>query len=211
MASEGEETTTEATSEVPSTVPESPQENVSQEPTAQDYGMDMYLDESESEEEQEAEEEEVLELTEEDLGNLSLEEFEDLFQKNTASFRCLAQVLISRSSLLRSALYWFPPLEDPGIEEAFCFEGFILWIHWSNENVFTSIIIEAEPFFDDGVGTNKYISLCKEMGIVPISRVVKFLSTNELNLKVQKILRNTKYKFYKINLILSTMALQINK
>lgn len=47
------------------------------------------------------------------------EEEEDFFNKHTASFRCLEQILISRSSLLRHPLRHFPPLEDPGLDEAF--------------------------------------------------------------------------------------------
>lgn len=61
------------------------------------------------------EEEEEIELTEEEL--------EALFNKNTESFRCLAQILLSRSSLLRHPLYHFPPLADPGIDAAFNYVG----------------------------------------------------------------------------------------
>ncbi|KAK9679318.1 Leucine rich repeat [Popillia japonica] len=50
---------------------------------------------------------------------LSEEELNALFNKNTSSFRCLAQILLSRSSLLKHPLYYFPPLLDPGIDAAF--------------------------------------------------------------------------------------------
>lgn len=46
-----------------------------------------------------------------------------LLDKNTPSFRCLVQVAVSNSSLLRAKLYHFPPLEDPGIDEAFFQQG----------------------------------------------------------------------------------------
>lgn len=99
-----------------------PKDETSLDPTSLEYEVEVYLDEASSEEEEE-EYEEIEEEILDEISDLSVEEFEDLFQKNTASFRCLAQILISRSSLLRSALYWFPPLENPGIDEAFSFEG----------------------------------------------------------------------------------------
>lgn len=66
-----------------------------------------------------------LDLDSEELLNELLleEEIEDLFNKNTESFRCLAQILISRSSLLRHPLYHFPPLVDPGLDAAFNYVG----------------------------------------------------------------------------------------
>lgn len=46
---------------------------------------------------------------------------EDLIHKNTKSFRCLAQVQISRSSLLLDPFYWFPELSNPELD-------IVLWI-----------------------------------------------------------------------------------
>lgn len=67
--------------------------------------------------------EENLEIDEEEIANeepkAEEEQEEDLFNKQTASFRCLQQILISRSSLLRHPLYHFPPLTDPGLDAAF--------------------------------------------------------------------------------------------
>lgn len=48
-----------------------------------------------------------------------------LLMKNTDSFTCLAQVVLSNSSLLRQKFFLFPPLQDPGIDEAFNFVGAI--------------------------------------------------------------------------------------
>lgn len=73
----------------------------------------------------------------EELQSLTSEELQELFNKNTPSFRCLAQVLLSRSSLMRSAIYFFPPLEDPGVDKAFNYQGTIIIRHsiltkWDN-------------------------------------------------------------------------------
>lgn len=46
-----------------------------------------------------------------------------LLIKNTDSFRCFAQVLLSNSSIMRQKLYNFPPLIDPGINAAFEYVG----------------------------------------------------------------------------------------
>lgn len=54
-------------------------------------------------------------------------EIEELFTKNTESFRCLTQYLVSHSSLLLQPLYYFPPLEDPGIDDAFNYVGKSTW------------------------------------------------------------------------------------
>lgn len=48
---------------------------------------------------------------------------EHLLERNTESFRCLAQLLLSSSSLAKNRLFLFPPLEDPGIDVAFSFGG----------------------------------------------------------------------------------------
>lgn len=58
---------------------------------------------------------------------LGEKDIEELFNKNTESFRCLTQLLISHSSLLRQPLYHFPPLEDPGIDDAFNYVGKLIW------------------------------------------------------------------------------------
>lgn len=46
-----------------------------------------------------------------------------LLERDTESFRCLAQVMLSTSSLAKNRLFLFPPLEDPGIALAFNYEG----------------------------------------------------------------------------------------
>lgn len=48
-------------------------------------------------------------------------ESEDLLEKNTPSFRCLAQVLMSSSSLMKQRMRFFPPLVDPGLDDALNF------------------------------------------------------------------------------------------
>lgn len=45
----------------------------------------------------------------------------DLLDKNTSSFKCLAQVLMSSSSLMRQKMRFFPPLDDPGLDAALNF------------------------------------------------------------------------------------------
>lgn len=48
---------------------------------------------------------------------------EHLRIRNTPSYRCFIKVELSNSSLLNSKLYHFPPLEDPGIDEVYFFQG----------------------------------------------------------------------------------------
>nr|CAI5829747.1 unnamed protein product [Callosobruchus analis] len=86
-----------------------------------------------------------------------------LLLKNTPSFKCLAQVQLSHSSLMRNIAYLFPPLEDPGIDEVFDYA-------------------EPDPTYDD-IGVEKYIKFCKDLEIVPISRVTRSLTSPILNLK----------------------------
>lgn len=50
-----------------------------------------------------------------------------LLVKNTASFRCFIQVAVSNSSIMREKLYHFPPLNDPGIDEAYFYQGEIFY------------------------------------------------------------------------------------
>ncbi|KAJ8950925.1 hypothetical protein NQ318_008363 [Aromia moschata] len=65
----------------------------------------------------------------EQIEDEAIEEEEDLCDtshlliKNTESFKCLAQVILSNSSLLRHPLYYFPPLEDPGIDDVFNYKS----------------------------------------------------------------------------------------
>ena len=56
-------------------------------------------------------------------GEQTEKDSEELVHKNTESFKCLAQVLMSRSSLLNHPLYHFPPLSDPGIDAALNYFG----------------------------------------------------------------------------------------
>ncbi|KAK5647236.1 hypothetical protein RI129_002128 [Pyrocoelia pectoralis] len=89
--------------------------------------------------------------------------YEDLFIKNTDSFKCLAQVSVSRSSILRHPLYPFPIIQNPGLERAIDYK-------------------EPEPVFD-GTGCENYLRLCKFHNVPVLRRVLKSLGTNELNLK----------------------------
>ncbi|XP_050294958.1 leucine-rich repeat-containing protein 74A-like isoform X2 [Anthonomus grandis grandis] len=86
-----------------------------------------------------------------------------LLERNTKSFQCLAQLLLSSSSLTKNRLFLFPPLEDPGIDLAFNFE-------------------EPPPVSDE-IGIEKYKKICHELDIVPISRIIDSLDTNTLDLK----------------------------
>lgn len=52
----------------------------------------------------------------------------DLLEKNTSSFKCLAQVLMSSSSLMRQKMRFFPPLDDPGLDAALSFVRKVLTI-----------------------------------------------------------------------------------
>lgn len=66
---------------------------------------------------------------EEEIEEESLEEEaeclrpEDFLKKNTSSFQCLAQVSISRSSLLLDPYYWFPELTNPKLDGCLGAEG----------------------------------------------------------------------------------------
>ncbi|XP_022899686.2 FERM domain-containing protein C-like [Onthophagus taurus] len=98
-----------------------------------------------------------------DNGGICAEPIETLLEKNTESFQCLGQYIMSRSSLLRNPLYHFPPLEDPGIDAAFY-----------------TPVIEVEP---DLFGLEKYKSMCKELKIMTLRRVISSLETSTLYLK----------------------------
>lgn len=47
----------------------------------------------------------------------------------------------------------------------------------------------------DDIGIEKYVMLCKELQIVPISRIVKSLPEDTINLKVQVKLSSSKIVF----------------
>lgn len=57
------------------------------------------------------------------ITDVNLCDSKHLLERNTKSFRCLAQVMLSTSSLAKNRLFLFPPLEDPGIALAFNYEG----------------------------------------------------------------------------------------
>ncbi|XP_044264808.1 uncharacterized protein LOC123011441 isoform X2 [Tribolium madens] len=82
--------------------------------------------------------------------------------KHSPSFKCFEQTLCSQSDL-RLTLHFFPPLTDPGLDEAFNY-------------------IPPEEEHDPD-GADKYINMCKDLAIVPISRVIRSLKTDTLNLK----------------------------
>ncbi|GLV43572.1 hypothetical protein CBL_04114 [Carabus blaptoides fortunei] len=88
---------------------------------------------------------------------------EDLFNKNTESFRCMGQIEISRSSIYRDPLYPFPELDDPKLEE-------VLWG------------IDFKPEYDD-IGCERYKDLCKDEKIMPFRRVLNSLAGADLNMK----------------------------
>lgn len=60
------------------------------------------------------EKEVVFERISEDEEILSL----NLLDKNTSSFRCLAQITMSSSSIMNQTMRFFPPLQDPGLDAA---------------------------------------------------------------------------------------------
>ncbi|KAJ8935017.1 hypothetical protein NQ314_013042 [Rhamnusium bicolor] len=122
-------------------------------------------------------------VEEEDESSKELEDFCDskhLLDKNTESFRCLAQIIVSSSSFFRQLVYLFPPLEDPGINDAFEYVA----VNILPLNQF--IILEPDPIYDD-IGVEKYLDICKDLEIVPISRIVRSLAEDTLNLKTLKI------------------------
>ncbi|KAJ8925336.1 hypothetical protein NQ315_009166 [Exocentrus adspersus] len=113
-----------------------------------------------------------------------------LLQRKTESFRCLQQVLLSNSSFMRNKEFLFPMLYDPGINDALNYK-------------------EPEPIYDD-IGQEKYTNLCKELEIVPISRILKSLPMDTMNLKyygltnkqMQALTETLKINAYVKNLIL---------
>ncbi|CAG9762064.1 unnamed protein product [Ceutorhynchus assimilis] len=105
-------------------------------------------------------------LTKQSDETIKLEDFCDskhLLERNTESFRCLGQLLLSSSSLARNRLFLFPALEDPGIDTVFKYT-------------------EPSPVVDD-IGAEKYKKLCTEMEIVPIKRIINSLETETVDLK----------------------------
>lgn len=82
---------------------------------------------------------------------------------DTFSYQCLKQIAMSSSSIYRDPYFYFPELEDPGIEAAWQFK-------------------EYEPVHDT-TGLEMYIAKCKELYVVPIGRVVKNLDKKKLDLK----------------------------
>lgn len=81
-------------------------------------------DEGGEENENELAEVEIISTDESDEDREPTEkDLEELLLKNTESFKCLTQVVMSRSSLLNHPLYHFPPLSDPGIDAAFNYVG----------------------------------------------------------------------------------------
>ncbi|XP_063919056.1 uncharacterized protein LOC135134339 isoform X2 [Zophobas morio] len=87
---------------------------------------------------------------------------EKLLNKHTSSFKCFEQYLCSRSEL-RLIENLFPPLKDPGLDEI---------LHY----------IPPEEELDPD-GCQKYINMCKDLKIVPMTRIIKSLATDTLNLK----------------------------
>lgn len=82
-----------------------------------DYDRDDGEEEEETDEDEGEEEEEVVEEEAE------VEEETNYYERNTSSFRCLKEILLSSSSLMRNALYHFPSLQDPGLDDAFNYVG----------------------------------------------------------------------------------------
>lgn len=42
----------------------------------------------------------------------------NLLDRNTSSFQCLAQIAMSSSSLMNQRMRFFPPIPDPGLDDA---------------------------------------------------------------------------------------------
>ncbi|KAL1497564.1 hypothetical protein ABEB36_008503 [Hypothenemus hampei] len=135
----------------------------------------------------------TMKVTENVLELPNLCDSKHLLERNTLSFKCLAQLLLSSSSLNKNRLFLFPPLEDPGIKLAFDFQ-------------------EPEPIRDD-IGAEKYKQLCQEMEIVPISRIIKCLETDTLDLKYYGLTNKqirALTEALKINSHVQTLILQDN-
>lgn len=52
----------------------------------------------------------------------------NLLERNTASFRCLAQITMSSSSLMNQRLRFFPPIPDPGLDDALSYLRMIFYV-----------------------------------------------------------------------------------
>lgn len=52
----------------------------------------------------------------------------NLLERNTSSFRCLAQITMSSSSLMNQRLRFFPPIPDPGLDDALSYLRMIFYI-----------------------------------------------------------------------------------
>ncbi|XP_045483087.1 uncharacterized protein LOC123688554 isoform X2 [Harmonia axyridis] len=81
---------------------------------------------------------------------------------NASSYKCFKEIMMSSSSIFQNPFYFFPDLEDPGIEDA--------------------LELKAQPPPED-YGCQAYRDMCKNMNIYPISKVCNSLTTEELNLK----------------------------
>lgn len=103
-----------------------------------------------------------IEFVEEEEDHSECEEADFLIRR-TASFKCLAQVAMSSSSFFRSVEYNFPPVEDPGLEEA--------------------LDHEDPPVRGDDEGVNVYLDQCKTYKIIPLKRVLRSFTTPYMNLK----------------------------
>lgn len=65
---------------------------------------------------------EVSEKQQEDQNEIQKEESIaslNFLEKNTSSFRCLAQIAMSSSSLMNQKMRFFPRIQDPGLDNAF--------------------------------------------------------------------------------------------
>lgn len=101
-------------------------------------------------------------------------------EKHSLSFKCLEQYLCSKSDL-RLTLAFFPPLADPGIDDAFNYIGKIILIHMF---LYLVIYIKVPEVQSDPTGAEKYLKRCKDLSIAPIRRVLSSLKSTTLNLKV---------------------------
>lgn len=76
---------------------------------------------AEGQERRKKKKEEVEAVMEEEVSEMWEAPSLSFLDKNTSSFRCLAQVLMSSSSLMKQRMRFFPPLEDPGLDLALNF------------------------------------------------------------------------------------------
>ncbi|KAK9875914.1 hypothetical protein WA026_009698 [Henosepilachna vigintioctopunctata] len=87
----------------------------------------------------------------------------DYIDFDCSMMKCFKEIEISSSSIFKHPLYYFPEPEDPGILEAF--------------------IYEPPPPIENNVGRERYIRICKSLGIFPLRRVLESLESDQMDLR----------------------------